>query len=404
MRVLLADKLSPCATEELGALGFEIHTDPALSGDSLASELRSFDPEVLVVRSTKVQAMHIEAGRGLSLVVRAGAGVNTIDLDAASNAGVFVANCPGRNAVAVAELTMGLLLALDRHVADNVMDLRAGRWNKARYSKATGLKGRRLGILGMGKIGQAVAKRAQAFEMEVSAWSRSLTAERAHSLGVSYCDTPTDLARCSDVVTAHLAMNSDTEHLIDASFLKAMPDHGVILNTSRAGIIDEAALLEVLDERGFVAGLDVFDGEPTHKEGAFDHPLAAHASVYGTHHIGASTQEAQTSVANAVVEILRTFRDEGRVVNGVNMATKSHATHSLVVRHHDQVGVLASVLDHLKTHAVNVQEMENLLFEGGHAACARIKIHGQLSASSIEELRDLPHVLNVALVPVPALT
>ena len=402
MRVLLADKLAPSATDQLGALRFETHCDPSLEGTSLREALASFNPDVLVVRSTRIEPEHIEAATRLSLIVRAGAGVNTIALEAASRAGVFVANCPGRNAVAVAELTMGLMLALDRHLADNVIDLRAGHWDKARFSKARGLKGRRLGILGMGQIGRAVARRALAFDMEVCGWSRSLTPESAEALGITYCETPKALANASDIVSVHLAMTPQTQHLIDADFLSTMPDHGMILNTSRAGVIQESALLKALNERGFVAGLDVFDGEPSFKEGAFEHPLASHPSVYGTHHIGASTQQAQTSVANAVVEVIRSFRDEGSVTNSVNMAIESQATHTLIVRHLDRVGVLASVLDQLKKHEVNVQEMENLLFEGGQAACARIKIHGDLSPVSLDDLRQLAHVLNVALVAIPS--
>ena len=195
MRVLLADRLHPLATQALSDAGFEWEMNAALASDTLSEAIERFNPHVLVVRSTRVTADHVRAGGALSLVVRAGAGVNTIDLAACSDAGIFVGNCPGRNAVAVAELTIGLLIAIDRQIADNVQELRARRWDKQRFSKADGLKGKTLGLLGMGRIGQAVAHRAKSFDLDVVAWSRSLTPDQAKAYGVRYADTPEDVAQ-----------------------------------------------------------------------------------------------------------------------------------------------------------------------------------------------------------------
>ncbi|MGK0357937.1 MAG: D-3-phosphoglycerate dehydrogenase, partial [Bradymonadia bacterium] len=176
MRVLLADRLPDAARLRLMGAGFTVHADATLSGDALRDALAAHQPDVLVVRSTKVTAAHLGATSGLQLVVRAGAGVNTIDLDAASALGVFVSNCPGMNAVAVAELTFGHILNADRRIAEQVADLRAGQWRKKAYGtlQGRGLKGRTLGVLGCGNIGRAVIARALAFEMEVIAWSPSL--------------------------------------------------------------------------------------------------------------------------------------------------------------------------------------------------------------------------------------
>ena len=190
MRVLCADKLPERCQERLGAAGFEVRTESGLEGAALQERIGAWAPEVLVVRGTKVTADHVNASARLSLVVRAGAGVNTIDVAACSARGIFVANCPGKNAVAVAELAFGLLLSLDRHIPDSVADLRAGKWNKGLYSKARGLRGRTLGIIGMGEIGKAVADRARGFGMPVVAWSRSLTAEAAAELGVELAAAP----------------------------------------------------------------------------------------------------------------------------------------------------------------------------------------------------------------------
>ncbi|MFT4624587.1 MAG: D-3-phosphoglycerate dehydrogenase [Myxococcota bacterium] len=398
MRVLFADKLADHARTALASAGLEVRADPSLTGETLESALSEYDPDVLVVRSTKVGRSHIDSGKALSLVVRAGAGVNTIDLGACAEAGVFVANCPGRNAVAVAELTLALVLAIDRQIADNVKDLRAGRWDKQRYSKAGGLNGRTLGLIGLGNIGKAVAQRAQAFGMQVLAWSRSLDSETADALGVKRYDTPEDVARRADVVSVHLALTPETRGLIGRSVFNELRHGAMFINTSRAEVVDEGALLHALDHKEIRAGLDVFSNEPSAKTGTFMHPLAQHASVTGTHHIGASTEEAQISVADAVVEIVRAFHDQGRVLNCVNLADKSAATHCIVVRHRDRVGVLASVLAVLRAGGINVQEMDNTLFAGGLAASARIRVVGEPSDDLCDEIVALDHVLHASAV------
>ena len=165
MRILFADGLSDAAVERLRAGGDACTLQPSLTADELPAHVAGFD--VLVVRSTRVTAEAIEAGTGLGLVVRAGAGTNTIDCERASELGVFVCNVPGRNAIAVAELTLGLMFAIDRHIADAAADVRAGQWNKKAYSKARGLHGATLGIIGMGAIGLEVARRAAACGLEV---------------------------------------------------------------------------------------------------------------------------------------------------------------------------------------------------------------------------------------------
>ncbi len=182
MRVLIADSFERSGVDALTAAGMDVTVDPQLSGASLAEAVAAQRPEVLVVRSTKVPEEVLAAGP-LTLVVRAGAGYNTIDVAAASKRGIFVSNCPGKNSIAVAELAFGLMLALDRRIVDNTVDLREGRWNKSAYSKASGLYGRTLGLIGVGGIGSAMIGRAKGFGMKVVAWSRSLTPERAEELG-----------------------------------------------------------------------------------------------------------------------------------------------------------------------------------------------------------------------------
>ena len=170
----------------------------------------------------------------IKLVVRAGASYNTIDVAAASRRGIYVSNCPGKNSIAVAELAFGLIiLALDRRIADSVNSLRRGQWNKKEFSKARGLYGRTLGLVGVGKIGQEMIPRARSFGMPVIAWSRSLTPERAMAMGAEYKATPEDVAREADVVSVHVALNADTRGFLNTEFFSAMKEGAYFINTAK---------------------------------------------------------------------------------------------------------------------------------------------------------------------------
>jgi D-3-phosphoglycerate dehydrogenase / 2-oxoglutarate reductase len=289
------------------------------------------------------------------------------------------------------------MLAVDRHIPAGTADLKQGNWNKGRYSAASGLAGRTLGILGMGGIGQAVTARAHSFDMKVIAWSRSLTEAQAESMGVTRANTPRDVALAADILTVHLALTDDTRGLVDTTLLAALGDDGLLINTSRAPVVDSNALMAALD-RGLRAGLDVFPDEPSTKVGAIDSPLARHPNVVGTHHIGASTQQAQDAVAHAVADIVDRYANTGDVPNCVNLARQTLAEHMLVVRHEDQVGVLAAVLDGLRKRNINVQEMENRIFAGGRAAVARIQISGDVPTDLLAGLKGHAHILNISLV------
>ena len=400
MRVLLADKLPDAARLRLAASGCEVIVDAALSGDALTAALTEHDPDVLVVRSTKVLAQHMAAGRNLSLVVRAGAGVNTIDLEAAGGRGIYVANCPGKNADAVAELAMGLMVALDRQLVEGANDLRDGKWDKGRYSKAIGIKGRTLGIIGCGTIGSEVARRANAFGMKVIGWSRSLTIDRAALMGVEFVSDPLEVATRADVLSVHLAASPETTGFVSEAMFNAMQPGSIFLNTSRSEVVDSEALLKALNTRGLKAGLDVFPDEPAGKTGTFEHALAQHRSVVGSHHIGASTQQAQDAVADEACRVVEVFAATGRAPNCVNMAIESTADHVLVVRHADKVGVLASVLEVLREANLNIQEMENQVFAGGKAAVARISVLGKPSVQVFDRLHASEMIFAVSAVPV----
>jgi len=402
MRVLIADKTAPESIAALDALGCSVQADPSLADQALAEAIGSFDPEIIVVRSTKVTGEHIAAGQSLALVVRAGAGVNTIDVSAACKRGVYVANCPGKNAAAVAELTIGHLINLDRRISDNVVALREHRWAKKEFSGGYGLRGRTLALLGMGKIGGQVAKAAKALGMNVRAWSRSLTERRAKDLGVEYAPSPLDACRDADALTIHLGLTDDTRGLVSSDLLMALRAGALVVNTSRGEVLDSAALEAAITTRGLRAGLDVFADEPKASDKVFSSTIADNPSVYGTHHIGASTAQAAEAVGDEVVNIISTFKQTAVVQNCVNLADETPATHLLVVRHADEVGVLAGILDSLREANVNIQEMDNKVFRGAAAATAHLHLDSGPSDNLLGEIRQGKGVFNATLVRLKA--
>jgi len=400
MRVLVADKFEETGLEGLRSLGCEVYYEPKLEGEALGWRLRDTAAEVLVVRSTKVTAAEMDQGRNLSLVIRAGAGVNTIDLAAASARAISVSNCPGKNAVAVAELAWGLILALDRRIAEQTADLKAGLWNKAEYGRARGLAGRTLGIAGFGAIGREVAARGRAFDMEVVAWSPSLTAERAAEAGVVRVASLRELASRSDVVSVHLALTKETRGVLGGAFFDAMRPGALFVNTSRGETVNGAALKEAIATKGIRAGLDVYEREPSGGTGAFDDEVGRLPGVVGTHHVGASTEQAQNAIASEVVRIVAAFKASGEVPNAVNLCGRSPARWLLTVRHRDRVGVLAHVFGALREAGINVQGTENVVFDGAEAASARIQLDSEptrsLLAKVAEGCRD---ILSITLNP-----
>ena len=407
MKVLVADAFEPSGLDALRTAGCDVVYEPELSGEALVRSIGSSGAEILVVRSTQVTENMLDAGR-LSLIVRAGAGVNTIDMAAASRRGIYVSNCPGRNSIAVAELAFGLILALDRRIPDNVADLRAGRWNKKEYSKARGLFGHTLGLLGFGSIGQEMARRAVAFGMATLVWSPRFARDGAAALAalprdvdVTVLRSPEAVAAESDVLSLHLALTADTRNFVGASILDRLRPGALFVNTARAEIVDHAALAEAVRARGIRAALDVFPDEPSGGTGSFAPPIAALPNVYGTHHIGASTEQAQEAIAAEAVRVIRVYTETGRVPNVVNLSTRTPATHRLVVRHRDRPGVLAHVFDQLRSWSLNVQETENVIFEGAEAAVARINLDGEPPADLLQAIeRGSQDILSLQVVKI----
>ncbi|HWV90504.1 MAG TPA: NAD(P)-dependent oxidoreductase [Burkholderiales bacterium] len=401
MKVLVADKFEKVGLDGLRELNCNVQYSPEVPAGELAEAIRAFDPKVLIVRGKKVSAAALEAGAGLALVIRAGAGIDTVDVEAASRLGVFVSNCPGKNSIAVAELVLGLILSCDRRIPDQTADLRRGVWNKGEYAKARGLHGRTLGIVGLGQIGREIAKRAQSFGMRVVAWSRQLTTEDATRLAIGYCQTPLEVARQSDVVTINVAATADTKQLVNREFLAAMRPGAYLINTARGSVVDEAALADAVREKKIRVGLDVYQDEPGGNSGEFKTALADLPGVFGTHHIGASTDQAQVAIAHETIRIVQEFQSTGGVPNCVNRLAKSSATHVLSVRHQNRPGVLAHVFAVLSTAGINVEEVENIIYHGAQATLARIHLSAPPEASAMQEIRNgNPHILSAEVRPI----
>lgn len=402
MHILIADKFESWGIDSLKKSGFEISYEPALEGDGLRDAVVRTGCSVLVVRGTKVPADVIEASSKLSLIVRAGAGYNTIDVGAASQRGVFVSNCPGKNAAAVAELTFGLILAIDRRIVDCAVDLRDGVWNKKEFSEARGLKDRTIGIIGMGQIGRSVALRAKAFEMNVVAWSRSFNQAEADELGIERAASPADVAARSDILSIHLALASETKGLINAAVLERLAPGSYVINTARAEVMDYDALLSAMERKKLRVGLDVFPGEPSGGKDKFEAAILKGGGViYGTHHIGASTEQAQNAIAAETLRIIHAYAETGQVPNCVNIETRSPARCQMIVRHHDKVGVLASVLGTLRKANINVQEMSNTVFQQSRACVAAIRLEDCPNPEVIAEISGMKDlVIHVEVRPI----
>ena len=420
MKVLIADKFEKSGIEGLQAAGCEVIFEPDLKDDTLVEAIRKTQAAVLVVRSTAVNEAMFDAGN-LALVVRAGAGYNTIDVKAASKRGIYVSNCPGKNSIAVAELAFGLLIALDRRIPDNVAELRLGKWNKKEYSsKAKGLHGQTLGILGFGSIGQEIAKRALAFGMNLVIWSEigvrvdrdaipvdlplllqfrpasaAIIAER-----ITVANTPVEVAENCDILTIHVAAGPLTKNLVNEEVIARLKPGAYVINTARADVLDYKALAKAVKEKNLRVAVDVYPGEPAGATAEFATPMIGLPGVYGTHHIGASTDQAQEAIAAETVRIVKTFKETGRVPNVVNLAKKTPATHTMIVRHKDQPGVLACVFGKLGRAGINAQETENIIFESAEAAIARINLDREVAAEIVAAIKDsCPEIMDITVVP-----
>jgi D-3-phosphoglycerate dehydrogenase len=396
-KVLVCDPIAKSGLDALRGLGCIVMNDPELAEGTLARAVKDTNPDVLICGTTPVTAEAIEASPRLAMIVVAGTSTEHVDIAAASRRGIFVANCPGRNATAVAELAWALILACDRRLPEQVEALRAGLWKQRDFAHAAGLHGRTLGIVGLGQVGQEIAQIGRAFGMDVIAWSRNLTEEKALEHGCGFCGSLINLAKLSDVVSVSVGGAEDTDNLVNEKFLSALKPNAILVNTARGGVVDQAALLHAVRTRGLRAGLDVWANEPEGHEGTFADPIAREPGVIGTHHVGALTEQAQRAVADEVVRVVRAWAERGHVPNCVNRAVATPATNLLAVRHVNRPGVLAHVFEILGEASINVEEMENIVYAGGEAGLARIQLDKAPSEAQLAAIRSNQHVFSATL-------
>ena len=390
VKVLVADKFPDQYIQEMKDLDLEVIYSPKLGENDLPEAAK--DVDILVVRSTVVNELTIKSSSRLNLIIRAGAGVNNINISAANQKGVYVANCPGMNSIAVAELAIGLMISLDRRIPDNVIDFRNGKWNKGEYSKAEGLFGKTLAIIGVGHIGKEVAKRALAFGMNV--YGKDIS--RIEGVAIKDFSEMDKILPMADVITLHLPSTPQTKGLFNKEMFGYLKPGAMLINTARADLIDEDAMLEAIKEKNIRVALDVFKGEPEAKTGEVKSKLMDNPNIYVTHHIGASTEQAQNAVAAETVKIIKDYICSGLIAHWVNRTKVSEAKYQLVVKHYDKPGVLASILAVIRDRNINIEEIENVIFEGGIAACCTMKLRTGATADMLKMMNENKDVISVS--------
>jgi len=394
MKLLIACELPESAQQSLRQLAPEVLYQPDWTA---ARDGRLLDNvSILIVGSARVSVETIRQARALQLIVHAGCGPGDIAIEEASAQGIFVAHCPDKHAAAVAELTFGLMLALDRRIVDHAIALREGRWSRGALADARGLAGRTLGVLGYGTIGRLLARRARAFDMRVLAWVPLRAGEPPAEPDVTFCNWPRELARQSDCV-AVLAVEPPGQILVDQEFLASLPIGAYLIHVGYPGAADEAALARAVEQRRLRLALDVFSSEPTGDSGRFRNRLCDLPGVIATPHIGPLTEQARAATAAEVVRIVQAYVVSGEVLNALNLAERSPAKWQLVLRVRDQVGVMASILEAVRADGINAQEIISRVFTGAKAASCTIALDERPSTEAVEAIRQIPDVLHLEL-------
>ncbi|MBN2406840.1 MAG: phosphoglycerate dehydrogenase [Elusimicrobia bacterium] len=314
IKVLISDTISKEGIDMLTNEGFEVKMDASLDGDALKSVISQYD--ALIIRSgTTVTADIISAADKLKVIGRAGVGVDNVDAKAATRKGIIVMNTPGGNTISACEHTWALILSLLRNIPGAHQALREGKWDKKKYS-GTEIYGKTLGVIGLGKIGAEVAKRAGGFGVRVIAYDPFASKEKAAEIGAELVELDYIISQ-SDIITIHVPRNDKTKNMINKDALSRMKKEAILINCARGGIVDEKALAEAVS-KGVIKGaaLDVYEKEPT-----TDSPVFSVDRIIHTPHLGASTAEAQERVAVEIVKQVVGFFKTGKIVNAVNISS-----------------------------------------------------------------------------------
>ena len=392
MRILAICELPDVALEQLRLLGAEVRYEPTLRPDQLRQAIPGAG--VLIVGSKRVSPEVIAAGDALQMIVHAGPGVGDVAVEEASAQGVFITECPNQHAIAVAELTFGLILALDRRIVDNTLATREGRWQRAEFRDARGLAGRTLGVLGYGSAGREVARRAASFGMNVVAWSPTPPGEGISAPGVTFCNWPRELARQSDIVTVHaIDGRAEQEVLVNAEFLDNMRQGAYLVHVGHPAAAEEAALADAVGKRDLRVALDIYGSAPVGEVTRFRSRLCELPGVISTQHIGPLTEQALHAIAGEVVRIIRGFVVSGEIINCLNLLERSPATWQLVLRARDAVGVMAAILEAIRADGINAEEITSRVFQGARAAWCTVALDERPSTEALDAIRKLDEVL-----------
>ena len=293
------------------------------------------------------------------------------------------------------------MLAIDRKIPDCVIDLKNKVWNKKKYSKADGIMGKTLGIIGFGEIGIAFGDRAKAFGMDVLAYDPIAQQKQTPKMKrrledrmFCFASSAEELLKLSDVVTVHVPSNPHTKGMINKDFLKHMKSNAILLNTSRGDIVVDDDLIEAMDKKNIRVGVDVYNNECATATGTFETGLSKHPNVYGTHHIGASTEQSQNAIAGEVIEILKNY-EKGTVLHPVNMEIKPVTKHTIIMRTFDRVGVLAVALLLLKEQGISIQQMEGRVFAGNNAQQIILHVGKKPDPKTIEKIRKIDNIIQI---------
>lgn len=391
MKILVACTLPDWALDELRGLGAELVDVVAVPPEKLARHIKGV--AILIVDRRRVAPEVIAAGDSLQMIVRAGAYCSNIAVDDASTQGIFVANCPHRDAAAVAEFALGLAIALDRRITENAAAVRSGQPWRPDQSDAHGLAERTLGILGFGPAGRDIVTLAQAFRMRVIAWTPALEAQSAP--GVEFCAFPRELARRSDIVCVHGFQETYDQPLIDAEFVQNMRPASLLVHVGAPSVLDEPAVVAAVREGRIRVASDVHlaAGETARVKSR----LVDVADAIVTQRLAGATEQARSAVAREVVRIVRHFLISGEVLNAVNLLERSPATWQLVLRLRDTVGVMAAIMDAIRTDGVNAEEISSRVFSGARAAWCSIALDERPGNDTLDAIRRLPGVLHLEL-------
>ena len=403
MKVVVSDLFPDSTIEALRDAGLECYYDHTLKGPDLKQLLGEEQPQVLLVRSTRLPADIISASSSLELIVRAGTGTDGIDMGEASKKGIFVTHCPGKSAIAVAELVFGLITGADRSIPENVMQLRKGVWDKGRH--ADGLYGKTLGIVGLGDIGVEVAKRGRAFGMRLVGCDPVVTRPQAEEMGVEYRQTMEEVVGEADVLTFHVPVVRQTKFMLTPAILSTLKPDAMLVNTSRWDIVAEEDMLAVLEAKpGLRYACDCYRLEPMEHTCEFRNRLAEHPRVYGTCHVSSYTKQAELAFNEEAVNIILQYATSKTVNprNCTNRARKTPATHTLAIRVLNEPGILAAIVRLLATEGWQVLEIDSAVFREAKACRASLDFL-PADVSRVEavlgEVREVPGVLSADCFP-----